>query len=846
MRLANAGVFVKDMPLSRICGFVAIALGLELIAGWLLHVEAMVRVIPISNSVSFNTAVAFALAGIALSVNDAPGSQKLRRAIAWIVMLVAAAVLVEDIFDLSLGLDWVSLHQTIADGSPRPGRVAPNTCVALILIGLSLDALDRIGTPWRRRLVTANCVVQIALCASGVFGLLLDPTLMFGWYNFNRMAAPTAFGIAVLTLGLYLRYGQRHPIVAVSGAVLGSRILFTGTILLLAMGLAGGLSTLVIFANYQQRTIERQLQSNLAEQILLLSRLLEDSYAQSKFAAADAMLADLIQPHPNRGTDAQRKALVRARLTRLQDNGFSSLSLDLLDGSQPLQVGAAPAPATMRLDFRSPETAALLWRGRDFVLHMARQIVDADGKAIAILTINRPLTALTAEYLKPSVMGASGEVVLCGTAADTIACFPSQLHKAPNFLPPRAQRGALPIDDALDGKTAIRSAIDYRGKKVVAAFSPVGSTGLAVVSKVDAADLYEPINSLLVRALTVLTVSLIIGAALLRRQIAPVIASLLESQRQAQDNENRAQRGERRLKTITDHLPVLISYIDKDGVYRFVNKTYEKWFERPVADIIGKTPKDLLEPAFYAIAWPPMQVALAGKLVKFDRKTDSTSPSYPEYLSVTYIPEFDIDGTVLGINVLALDVTDRHYREEDLKGLAYTDSLTSLPNRRLFGDRLEQALIRSRRSHELIALFYLDIDHFKKINDTLGHECGDLLLREFANRLRWTVRAADTVARLGGDEFTIIMESLISRDAAASVADKILEAMAVPFQLDGEMIQVSTSIGIAFFKQGDLSAKQFLQQSDAALYAAKAAGRGRYMMFSPALVQASPAASLDT
>ena len=136
-----------------------------------------------------------------------------------------------------------------------------------------------------------------------------------------------------------------------------------------------------------------------------------------------------------------------------------------------------------------------------------------------------------------------------------------------------------------------------------------------------------------------------------------------------------------------------------------------------------------------------------------------------------------------------------------------------------------------------MALLYLDIDHFKKINDTLGHDCGDLMLREFAGRLRRSVRAADTVARLGGDEFTIIMEGLASPTAAGAVAEKILSAVAQPFMLDGKSVRVTTSIGIAFFKQGDITGKQYLQQSDAALYAAKAEGRNRYVVFSPALVQ---------
>ena len=153
-------------------------------------------------------------------------------------------------------------------------------------------------------------------------------------------------------------------------------------------------------------------------------------------------------------------------------------------------------------------------------------------------------------------------MVLCGATADSIACFPSRQHPTPNQLLPRAQRTALPIDDALVGNTAIRTAIDYRGKKVVAAYAPVSTTGLGILSKVDAADLYGPINNLLIQSMKVLVLFLIAGAAILRRQITPVIDTLVELQRLAQTSERRAARGELRLKTITDHLPALISYID--------------------------------------------------------------------------------------------------------------------------------------------------------------------------------------------------------------------------------------------------------------------------------------------
>jgi diguanylate cyclase (GGDEF)-like protein len=164
--------------------------------------------------------------------------------------------------------------------------------------------------------------------------------------------------------------------------------------------------------------------------------------------------------------------------------------------------------------------------------------------------------------------------------------------------------------------------------------------------------------------------------------------------------------------------------------------------------------------------------------------------------------------------------------QEHLTYRAENDSLTGLPNRALFYDRLETAIVRSRRSKKLMALLYIDIDHFKKINDSLGHAAGDDLLRSFARRLLQCVRASDTAARLGGDEFTIILENLASREAAQTVIDKLMAALRRPYGADS--IHATASVGIAYFAGEEIKAEGLLKRADAALYRAKHRGRDGY------------------
>jgi diguanylate cyclase (GGDEF)-like protein len=165
---------------------------------------------------------------------------------------------------------------------------------------------------------------------------------------------------------------------------------------------------------------------------------------------------------------------------------------------------------------------------------------------------------------------------------------------------------------------------------------------------------------------------------------------------------------------------------------------------------------------------------------------------------------------------------------EQIAHLAYHDALTALPNRILFYDRLNQAITKARRDKESIAVLFLDLDGFKVINDTFGHNVGDALLCEAANRIEACVRDSDTVARMGGDEFTVILSSMRTPDSNDRAAKKIIEAIASPFVINGKSSLVTVSIGIALYPDNGKTAEQLVKISDAAMYLAKHSGKNCY------------------
>ncbi|MFC0252234.1 putative bifunctional diguanylate cyclase/phosphodiesterase [Massilia consociata] len=216
---------------------------------------------------------------------------------------------------------------------------------------------------------------------------------------------------------------------------------------------------------------------------------------------------------------------------------------------------------------------------------------------------------------------------------------------------------------------------------------------------------------------------------------------------------------------------------------------------------------------------------------------------YVPVLSRGYVLRDDT-GRALRISGVNTDLTERKRTERRIYELAYYDHLTGLPNRRFLLEELEHVLARGRRSGHYSALLYLDLDNFKLLNDTMGHDMGDMLLRQAAHRLRCTVRHSDQLARLGGDEFVVVLEGLdySARGAAAEAeraVSKILSALGEPYQLDALLFKSTASIGIALFNGVDAKVETLLKQADLAMYRAKADGRGIARFFDRSMQDAA-------
>ena len=298
-------------------------------------------------------------------------------------------------------------------------------------------------------------------------------------------------------------------------------------------------------------------------------------------------------------------------------------------------------------------------------------------------------------------------------------------------------------------------------------------------------------------------------------------------------------------RAILDSADFTVIATEIDGAIRTINFGAEKKLGYSPGELIGKTPMVIHDPAEVAARAkvlteelghevpPGFEVFVARPQLGLSDENDWTyickdGRTYPVRLSVTALR--DAGGRLGGFLGIGSDITQRKQAEARLLYLARFDSLTGLANRGHFLEKLSEAIARSERDGNPLALMFLDLDRFKQINDTFGHHGGDLVLKEFANRLTQAVRATDTVARLAGDEFVIILDLLRDSDDAATVVEKIVASMQRPFDILGREHPVSACMGIALRRVGETDPEALLRRADAVLYRTKSSGRGNYLI----------------
>ncbi len=341
-----------------------------------------------------------------------------------------------------------------------------------------------------------------------------------------------------------------------------------------------------------------------------------------------------------------------------------------------------------------------------------------------------------------------------------------------------------------------------------------------------------------------------------REELLKTVENALQQRRLAVDNQRIAQRlenSERMYRYLVDSSPDIIYTLNHEGHITFVNDRAYQLLGFTREELLGKHYSVLVhdedqERARYVFserrtderASRNVELRLRCKGNGIERTFSNTLMTIPLNALGMHVPDHaDTRHQHYGIYGVARDITDRKRAEEVISYQAYHDILTDLPNRMLFKDRLGLAVIQAKRKLTELAVMFVDLDRFKLVNDTLGHVKGDELLQQAALRLKECLRKGDTLARQGGDEFTIVLPELRDRQDAKAIAEKFLETLQKPFDLDGHQVHISASIGIAIYPSDGETIDELLRHADIAMYQVKALGKNGHSFYHNSMLDMS-------
>lgn len=513
--------------------------------------------------------------------------------------------------------------------------------------------------------------------------------------------------------------------------------------------------------------------------------------------------------------------------------GLSALAISGADGKELIRAGAFAGRVELEAPVASPYQTTLLWKD-GFVLSTRMSVLD-HGKHIGEIHSEERLTSLSKMLFDAKSLGRSGELAVCAPRQSDMLCFPTTLMADGKQRLSRSYHNKLlPMGYALAGESGVINSVDYRSRPVVAAYQPVGSTGLGMVLKLDRAELYLPIKrqSWYVAPLVIMLVAA--GVLLLNWLVAPLLRKLVVSERETRMINVELSNSEARLRAIFNSVDDGIVTINASGIIESINPAIVATLGYRKEEVIGKNVSMLMpephrsnhdEYIRHYLTTGQARIIGVGREVEAQRKDGTTLPIELR------INEMTLQSGRFFIATLR-DISARKQAEQRILHLATHDPLTDLPNRNLLNDRIAQAITQASRRNSRVAVLFLDMDGFKFINDTHGHDVGDQLLIEVAQRIKRMLRNEDTIARQGGDEFIVALPDIDAVTGVIDVAQKLLKTLSVPYKIQGQQLDTSASIGISLYPDDGDDAETLIRKSDAAMYSAKKSGRNRYVLLS--------------
>ncbi len=517
---------------SRVCAGALIALGSAVLAGWAFDVAALKSVWAGLATMKANTALCFVLAGFALALASAPGSLAARRVVqgcSGLVLVIAALTLIERLSGHDFGIDELLVPDPDTPKELYPGRMATATGIGFLLAAATLLLGPRVHRfPHLGVLVRGLSLVVLAIGAVGLLGYALELEILYGWYPYSTLALHTAAGFVALGAGLWF-YGQAGgwPRRAVSDDARITRL--AGSCLMLAAGTTG-IAGFTALETQVEDTLAGGLESALAARLAQITTTLEVRTARAAIIGTRPNLPKhlrLLAQDPGNG---EHRRVVQEVIESFRPHGFSGIVLRLPDGEKVAQLGKLVDTPALGIPVDVGTEASLLWQEGLYLRHRL-PLRDASGP-LGTVVAEGFLPNTTDALLGREAFGESAELLLCRSETRLFRCFPTRLTPEPLSLPLHASGSPLFLQRAIEEGAGLGSTVDYRGKRVLGAYAPVGTFGLLAVLKVDAEEVYRPIGRQFQRAFLLIVLLTAGGTLLVRVRVRPLARALEERVRE--------------------------------------------------------------------------------------------------------------------------------------------------------------------------------------------------------------------------------------------------------------------------------------------------------------------------
>ncbi len=956
-------------------GALSVLLGSVVLFGWLFNIASLTRLNPGWHPMVPGTALCFTLAGLLLlKCRKSPGDpfSMAQTVSAWLLLLLTGARAVELASGWDFGVEFWGFTAKIDD--PAVGHMSAMTVVGFMAFGVGVLA-SRHARNRQVRMFTRSIACLLILV--GVIDIvqhwinlqyLFEPVFLTKYLAW--MSISSALGMILLGIGLWfisLRPGQASA--TITAEQRAKRIYSTAILVVALTAITVSLTGL----RFMDQAVRAQASSNLRQLLGTKEAFLGatiDHYTQRALVAGTNLdVRKLAATAFNGGAGAETAIAKLAAITKLLlKHGFSGVALE--QNNQDTRIAGHLIPdTTYSVRLYGKNTYSFVWDKGYYVrvrIPIENATRDAPGNFIVFDLALPEVDKLISETNK---WGETGTLPMCARLdRQRLLCFPQREQAGMYVVPDHIHGAPIPMTYALAHESGVAELTDYRGRQVLSAYGPVGDTGLALVLKMDLAELYAPARKQVLLSVPLIGILIILGLWIIRLRVRPLVkdmalAHLSESTARGRfeaatqsspdafviyesmkDREGNIidfrfvylnKQAEALLDLLTDKslghslLELFPQQTDLFEKYRMVmlsgealnekftlaiEKNAEQWFMRQAVSMTGGiavtvrdiTHEELLtrdlelsnqlrtaivESAAYSI----ISTDIEGTILSFNRTAErmlwyradevigkvtpgifhdaeevrQRAKTLSDELGHTVEPGFEVfvakakmhvpeerewtyirkDGSRLPVQLsvtalhdkddaphgylgIAHDISEQKRAAEYIRHIALHDVLTGLPNRALLDDRVMQAIEQQRRGNTSFALAMIDIDHFKHVNDSMGHHIGDRLLKEFVERAKSCLRPTDTLARMGGDEFVLLLPDC-DETLTLAVMERVRDSLKPSIDMGLQELHISASIGISIFPRDSHNFHELLRCADVAMYWVKEHGRNGYKVFSP-------------